>query len=92
MDLYINWINSQNLGWKANICLLSKSDPNYDKTKCESDAISAGSGLAQTGKIHWKDGDKKKKKHKTTFAKNEASGKGKFGEDTPEFKKAVAKA
>jgi len=94
MDLYINWINSQKLSWKANTCLLSKTDPNYDHEKCSgADAAESLSSLAQTSKIHWKENDKKpKKKHNTVFQKNEESGKGKFGEDTAEFKKAAAKA
>jgi len=33
-DNYIEWINSQNLSWKANSCLLSKSHPSFDKEKC----------------------------------------------------------
>lgn len=74
------------MSWKANTCLLSKSDPNYERSKCEK----ADVGLAQMEKIHWKDGQKKK--HNTVFKKNEESGKGKFGEETAEFKKAVAKA
>ena len=68
---------------------MSQTDPNYDKSKCGEKTKEVS--LAQLDKIHWKNGAKKKD-HQTVFKKNEDSGKGKFGEETDKFKKAVAKA
>jgi hypothetical protein len=34
-DLEILEINNSNLTWKANVCMLSKSHPQYDSIKCD---------------------------------------------------------
>jgi len=34
-DLYIESINDQNLTWKANECMLTKTHKRYNKTLCE---------------------------------------------------------
>eukprot|EP00356_Strombidium_inclinatum_P009624 CAMPEP_0170508128 /NCGR_PEP_ID=MMETSP0208-20121228/61333_1 /TAXON_ID=197538 /ORGANISM="Strombidium inclinatum, Strain S3" /LENGTH=60 /DNA_ID=CAMNT_0010790835 /DNA_START=734 /DNA_END=916 /DNA_ORIENTATION=+ len=34
MDILIDFVNSQELGWSANECMLSKSHPKYDAVKC----------------------------------------------------------
>lgn len=44
-DLEIMSINSQNLPWKANSCMLSQNHPARDAKKCEQQALH----LSQTG-------------------------------------------
>ena len=34
-DLEISEINRSNLTWKANVCMLQKTHPDYDAIKCE---------------------------------------------------------
>lgn len=85
-------MNEGNFGWKANKCLLQKSHPAYE---CPYGGAPDDSSDLQVkddpaGAIsNTKNSDLKKKK---AFIKSNESGKGKFGEKTPEFLAAVEKA
>jgi len=86
-DLYIESINSQNLTWKANECMLTKTHPKYNAEKCEGAAPAAS--LTQVEKVKW---TSSKKDKKTVFKKSKLSGQKKFGEDTKEFHESISKA
>ena len=69
--------------------MLSETHPSYDKEKCsETESLN----LAQMEKVHWKESDKKPSRFDKKFKKNEASGEGKFGEDSSKFKEAASLA
>lgn len=82
-DLAISFINNQDLGWKADVCKLQKHHAEYG-AHCD------GLNLAQLDK------DEKKNataiEHKNKTSNTTKAHKKVFGENTPEFKKALEKA
>ena len=88
-DLAISFINSGNFGWKADVCKLQKHHADYG-SHCDGEA----NLLAQVDSSSWKD----EKKPNTTApaaapapAKVVEKPKPKFGDNSPEFKKALEK-
>lgn len=90
-DLYIESINSQNLSWKANECMLTKTHAKYNKEKCEGGSEPATS-LTQVEKVKWKESLKDKNKKAKVMEKSKLSGQKKFGEDTKEFQESISLA
>lgn len=90
-DLYIESINSQNLSWKANECMLTKTHAKYNKEKCEGGSEPATS-LTQVEKVKWKESLKDKNKKAKVMEKSQLSGQKKFGEDTKEFQESISLA
>lgn len=76
----ISFINNGDFGWKADVCKLTQTHKDYG-SHCDNDQI-----LAQTGSFSEND-----EKTKKPDEKKAASSKPKFGDKSPEFKKAMEK-
>ena len=90
-DLDISFINSQDLGWKADVCKLQTHHADYG-SHCK------GQMLAQVDSEEVMSDDKKDKPKDKPKEKKEApkeapkeKAKPKFGDKSPEFKKALEK-
>ena len=83
-DVAISFINSQDFGWKADTCKLQRHHVDYG-SHCD------GLNLAQVdSEAEVEDMDKTKDKN-TVQAKEVPKAKPKFGDNSPEFKKALEK-
>lgn len=69
-DLQIESINAQNLTWKANECMLTKTHPKYNKQQCE--GPDQTTTLTQMEKAKWTKIEKDKKDK--AFIKSKSSG------------------
>lgn len=81
----ISFINSQDFGWKADVCKLQKHHVDYG-SHCESQILAQVDSESSVDV----EGDTKNKKDKKD-EKKEAAKKPKFGDKSPEFKKALDK-
>lgn len=83
-DLAISSINSGDFGWKADVCKLQKHHTDYG-SHCDAQM------LAQVGSSSEMRDDKDKKPQEKKDEKPKEKAKPKFGDNSPEFKKAHEK-